>query len=98
MSVVRRIIGMGKSRYGTPEPEIDLRMRKGTHHRKTSAALHKLAAAVELATPVGEGWRVQIESSESDDAGRVYLELMKGDRWEVERATAVLEKAAEVAL
>ena len=37
------------------------------------AALHKLAADVELATPAGERWCVNTE--DFNESGRVYLEL-----------------------
>jgi hypothetical protein len=45
---------------GYPEPQIELRCAKGTPFRAVGAALHKLAADVELATPERECWVIQI--------------------------------------
>lgn len=56
-----------------------------------SAALHKLAADVELATPEWERWIVQTESF-YDARGRVYLELADATPAEVERGMAMLRK------
>jgi hypothetical protein len=57
-----KTVSQGESRYGTAEPQIEIRLPKGTSHRLVSAALHKLAADVELATPERERWIVQTES------------------------------------
>ena len=46
-----KTVSQGESRYGTPEPQIALRFPKGTSYRVVKAALHKLAAEIELATP-----------------------------------------------
>ena len=56
-----------------------------------SAALHKLAADVELATPERERWIVQTESF-YDARGRVYLELADATPAEAERGMAMLRK------
>ena len=56
-----------------------------------SATLHKLAADVEIATPVRENWIVQTESLH-DGRGRVYLELAEGSDDEVERGMSMLKK------
>ena len=45
-----KTVSQGESRYGTPEPQIALRFPKGTSYRVVKAALHKLAAEIELAT------------------------------------------------
>lgn len=42
-------ISQAESHYGNAEPQIALRFPRGTHHRVLKAALHKLAADVELA-------------------------------------------------
>ncbi len=81
----------GESRYGTAEPQIEIRLPKGTSHRLVSAALHKLAADVELATPERERWVVQTESF-YDARGRVYLELADATPAEADRGLAVLRK------
>jgi len=52
-------ISQRENQYGTLEPQIEIRLAKGAHHRMVSATLHKLAADVELATPVRENWIVQ---------------------------------------
>ena len=83
---------MGESRYGTLQPEIEVRFDRGTHYRKSSAALHALAAVIELATPTNEGWIVQV-NSHSDDVGFVYLELARGDESEAKRGLELLKRA-----
>ena len=87
-------VSTGASRYGNPEPQIDLRAPKGTPHRKVRAALFALAAEVELETPRQEGWIVQIEPL-SDETGRVYLELMSGEDPEVARGLALLQRICQ---
>ena len=62
-----------------------------TSHRLASAALHKLAADVKLATPERERWIVQTESF-YDARGRVYLELADATPAEAERGIAMLKK------
>ena len=84
-------VSQGESRYGTAEPQIEIRLPKGTSHRLVSAALHQLAADVELATPERERWIVQTESF-YDARGRVYLELANATPAEAEREMAVLKK------
>lgn len=88
-----KTVSQGQSRYGTPESQIELRFPKGASHRLVSAALHELAAKVELATPDRERWIVQAESL-YDAGGRVYLELSDATptalwrcsrRWSAER-------------
>jgi hypothetical protein len=68
-----KTVSQGESRYGTPEPQIALRFPKGTSYRVVKAALHKLAAEIELATPASERWCVNTE--DESESGRVYLEL-----------------------
>jgi hypothetical protein len=86
-----KTLSQGESRYGTAEPQIEVRLPKGTSHRLVSAALHKLAADVELATPERERWIVQTESF-YDARGRVYLELADATPAETERGMALLKK------
>ncbi|WP_342379402.1 hypothetical protein NVS55_08075 [Myxococcus stipitatus] len=86
-----KTVSQGESRYGSPEPQIEIRLPKGTSHRFVSAALHKLAAEVELATPERERWIVQTESF-YDARGRVYLELSDATPAEAERGMALLKK------
>ncbi len=86
-----KTVSEGKSRYGTPEPEVALRFPKGTSYRVVKAALHKLAADVELGTPANEGWCVNIEEY-TDASGRVYLELAHATPEEIERGMAMLKK------
>ena len=50
-TLATKTVSQGESRYGTPEPQIALRFPKGTSYRVVKAALHKLAAEIELATP-----------------------------------------------
>jgi len=85
-----KTVSQGQSRYGTPEPQIELRLPKGASHRLVSAALHELAAKVEMATPERERWIVQTESF-YDARGRVYLELSDATPTEADRALALLK-------
>ena len=80
----------GESRYGTPEPQIALRFPKGTSYRVVKAALHKLAADVELATPANERWCVSTD--DYNESGRVYLELADATPAEATRGMAMLRK------
>ena len=86
-----KTVSQGESRYGTAEPQIEIRLPKGTNHRMVNATLHKLAAAVELATPERERWIVQTESF-FDARGRVYLEPADATPAEAERGMALLKK------
>jgi hypothetical protein len=54
------------------------------------AALHKLAAEIELATPASERWCVNTE--DYNESGRVYLELADATPAEAARGMALLEK------
>lgn len=87
-------ISQRENQYGTPEPQIEICLAKGAHHRLVSATLHKLAADVEMATPVRENWIVQTEKLH-DGLGRVYLELADGTAHEAERGMAMLKKLVE---
>jgi len=82
-------ISQRENQFGTPEPQIEICLAKGAHYRLVSATLHKLAADVEMATPVRENWIVQTESLH-DGRGRVYLELSDGTSYEAERGMAML--------
>ena len=84
-------ISQAESHYGNAEPQLAISFPRGTHHRVVKAALHKLAADVELATPANEGWGVNIEEY-TDASGRVYLELANATPEEAERGMALLKK------
>ena len=86
-----KMVSQGESRHGTAEPQIEILLPKGTNHRLVNAALHKLAAEIELATPERERWIVQTESF-YDARGRVYLELADATPAEPERGLALLNK------
>ncbi|MCB9728214.1 MAG: hypothetical protein H6744_09770 [Deltaproteobacteria bacterium] len=75
---------------GSHEPQIALRFPKGTSYRVVKAALHKLTAEIELATPARERWCVNTE--DCNECGRVYLELADGTPAEAERGMAMLAK------
>jgi hypothetical protein len=83
-------VSQGESRYGTPEPQIALRFPKGTSYRVVKAALHRLAAEIELATPASERWCVNTE--DFNESGRVYLELADARPAEAARGMALLTK------
>lgn len=80
---------LGRSRYGTLLPHIEVRLPRGSHFRLMKAALHQLAAAVESATPRSERWLVQVEPV-SDALGHVSLELVDGTEAEAQRGLALL--------
>ena len=82
-------VSQGESRYGTPEPQIALRFPKGTSYRVVKAALHKLAADVELAS---ESWCVNTE--DYNESGRVYLGYANATPAEAARGMALLKKVA----
>lgn len=79
-------------RLGSPEPQLEIRLPRGSNHRVVKAELHRLAAVLELATPVDESWVVHIEAFH-DARGRVYLELFEKSPAEAARAMAFLKKA-----
>lgn len=85
-----KTVSQGESRYGTPEPQIALRFPKGTSYRVVKAALHKLAAEIELATPASERWCVNTE--DFNESGRVYLELADATPAEAARGMALITK------
>ena len=87
-------VSLTSSHYGCHRPQIEIRLPKGTHHRPLAAALHLVAARVELATPTGEGWVVQTEAF-CDGRGIVYLELVKADDAEAARGVALLRTLAK---
>ena len=89
-------VTMGRSQYGHPEPRIEVLFARGSNFRKLHAALHLLAAAVELATPNAEGWIAQMVAARADDAGWVYLELLDATDDEAQRGLAVLQSVSRV--
>jgi hypothetical protein len=87
-------VTMGRSQYGHPEPRIEVLFARDTNFRKLHAALHLLAAAVELATPDAEGWIAQMVAASADDAGWVYLELLNATDDEAQRGLSVLQSVS----
>jgi Ser-tRNA(Ala) deacylase AlaX len=87
---------MATSRYGHLEPQLEVRFPRNMHFRQLHAALHLLAAAVEMATPRAERWCVQTEGH--DTTGRVFLELCDATDAEAQRGLAVLASVREQAL
>lgn len=77
-----------------PQPQIEIKMPMGfdrNSYRKINAALHTLAAKIELETPTNEMWIVQIDNNLS----MVYLELNTADSNETNRAMELLNKIAK---
>jgi hypothetical protein len=85
-----KTVSQAESRYGTPEPQIALHFPKGTSYRVVKAALHRLAAEIELAMPASERWRVNTE--DFNESGRVYLELADATPAETARGMALITK------
>lgn len=77
-----KTVSQGESRYGTPEPQIALRFPKGTSYRVVKAALHKLAAEIELAT---RERALCVNTEDYNESGRVYLGLADATPAEAER-------------
>ncbi|ABF88219.1 hypothetical protein MXAN_1822 [Myxococcus xanthus DK 1622] len=89
------MVGQRTARHGIPQPYIEVRFPKDTRQRTLDAALHRLYADIELATPESESWDVRIEQLPdvfSFSGGRVYLELAEGTPVEAERAMALLKR------
>jgi hypothetical protein len=84
---------LGASPYGNRQPEVEVSLPRGTNHRRMKAALHRLAAEVELVTPHEESWSVQIEIL-GEGRGRIYLELGNGRKEEAQRGLALLRRWA----
>ena len=93
MTVTARL---GRDAYGIHQPELEVTLPRGTHYRRVKAALHHLAAKLELATPPAERWGVHIEVC-GDVHGRIHLELGKGNKEEAERGLALLRRLADAA-
>ncbi|SDF39740.1 hypothetical protein SAMN04488504_1553, partial [Myxococcus virescens] len=47
-------LSLSKNRYGTPQPQLDIFLPRGSSHRETSAMLYTFAASLELRTPTSE--------------------------------------------
>ncbi|WP_404364455.1 hypothetical protein ACIHQR_30210 [Corallococcus coralloides] len=83
-------LNLGKSRSGTPQPQLDIFLPSGATHRQMSALLHTFAASLELNTPASERWIVQSERLSEPNRGRIYLELAEGDHAEAMRGMMLL--------
>lgn len=82
-----------ESRYGTPQPALQLSFPRSTHHRHVAAAQHLVAALIEVATPATGAWGVYVDWG-GDASGWVWLELVDGTAAEAERAMVVLRDVA----
>ena len=82
-------VKMAHNAYGHPEPRIEVRFAEGLHFRKAQAALHLLAAAVELATPPEERWVARLVVSSIEAAGWLSLELLHASDEEAQRGLEV---------
>lgn len=88
------MVGQRTARYGIPQPYIEVRFPRDTRQRTLNAALHRLYADVEMATPERERWNVRIELLPDIliySGGIVYVELAEGTPDEAERAVAMLK-------
>ncbi|SDY39639.1 hypothetical protein, partial [Myxococcus xanthus] len=77
------------------QPEVEVAFPQGTSSRQRNAALHLLAAQVELRTTIQEHWLVESEVLDDGNRGRIYLVLLGvGGPWptreEAERGLQVL--------
>ncbi|WP_426749879.1 hypothetical protein [Myxococcus sp. Y35] len=90
------MVGQRTARYGIPQPYIEARFPKGMRQRTLNAALHRLYADVEMATPERESarWNVRIELLPDlliYSGGIVHVELAEGTPDEAERAMTMLK-------
>jgi hypothetical protein len=76
-----------RSEGGHPAPTLDVVFPRATHHRAASAAMHRLAAVLEEATPAEEKWLVVISTV---NEGRITLELDQATDTEAARGLALL--------
>lgn len=88
--ITSKTVSQVTSELGRTEPQIDIRLAPGSGNRLVNAALHRLAAEVELATPADEHWIVQTENDCAAGRGRVFLEMMGTTAAEVERGMTLL--------
>lgn len=80
------------SAHGTREPSLRVNLGAGASSRQLRAALHFVAAHVEMLSEK-ESWCVQTKPHEQyDHLGRVYLELGTGDDEETERGMTLLRQ------
>ncbi|MGE5785442.1 MAG: hypothetical protein ACM3ZE_12660, partial [Myxococcales bacterium] len=79
--------------YGIPQPTVRVALPKGTPYRYLKATLHALAVELELATPAGESWCVEI-APVGDVTGTIVIELIQGTPAEAARAMALLQQVA----
>ena len=75
-----KTVSQGESRSRTPEPQIALRFPKGTSYRVVKAALHKLAAELELATPDAQRARAVRHEQAPESTGRLARPTLLVDR------------------
>ena len=88
---VEKVIGD----YGIPQPSIRIDLGGGATYRQAHAAMHFVAARVELLSGK-ERWCVQTKAHDSyEHKGRVYLELGDGSDAECERGLALLRGIVE---
>ncbi|MCE9635530.1 MAG: hypothetical protein K8T90_07485 [Planctomycetes bacterium] len=81
--------------YGLAEPSIRIDLGAGATSRQTKAAMHLVAARVELLS-VGASWCVQTrDHGFCEHKGRVYLELASATAEECERGLGVLRAVVE---
>jgi hypothetical protein len=83
-------LSTGRGRYGL-QPQIIVTAHVATS-RALCAALHRLAAEAELATPGTDRWAVELERL-SETQGCVRVELLHETKAEVERALHTLRAA-----
>jgi hypothetical protein len=86
-------VTLGRSTYGTPRPQTEVRFPRNTNHRQVSAAAHALAARAELATATTERWCVEMECR--NDGALVWLELSEGSDAEAARGMNLLERLVQ---
>lgn len=94
MDISKKTVVIGKGEYGYPEPQIIVELVRGSNsQRAVNAAMHEIAAKVELATPDSEAWIVQVDNASF--SARVKLELHSATEAEASRGLALLQKVAD---
>lgn len=85
-------VSLGKGEFGTEQPRIDI-STTGETYRALSATVHRIAAEIEMAARESDLWSVDMTAG--DRAGRVWLDLARGDNSEIKRAMDVMREVAK---
>lgn len=86
-------IELATATYGIPQPTVRVALPKGTPYRHLKAALHTLAAKIELDTPASESWCIEVVQV-GNVTGTIVIELVQRTPAEAARAMALIQQVA----